>query len=47
MKRSALHSGKDASGNDALKHAVIAAAIAFAIIAIVAQLSGAVTTILN
>jgi Flp pilus assembly pilin Flp len=47
MKRSATHSGKDASGNDALEHAVIAAAVAFAIVAVVAQLSGAVTTILN
>ncbi len=47
MKRSALCSSKDASGNDALEHAVIAAAVAFAIVAVVAQLSGAVTTILN
>lgn len=47
MKRSALRSSKDASGNGALEHAVIAAAIAFAIVAVVAQLSGTVTTILN
>jgi Flp pilus assembly pilin Flp len=46
MKRSTLQSGKDASGNSALEHAVIAA-IASAIVIVVAQLSGAVTTILN
>jgi Flp pilus assembly pilin Flp len=47
MKRSATHSSKDASGNGEFEEVVIAAAIAFAIVAVVAQLSGAVTTILN
>jgi Flp pilus assembly pilin Flp len=47
MKRLATHSSKDASGNGEFGQVVIAAAIAFAFVAVVAQLSGAVTTTLN
>jgi Flp pilus assembly pilin Flp len=47
MKRSALRSTKDSPDTTELEHAVIAAAVAFAIVVVVAQLSGVVTTILN